>query len=123
MNLIVVKLVSLNVTEKAVWWLYRRLNAIRVVLNNAATSRIMENPAVIPINQQLQICIYVSFCVTISLFLNRFFIIQNYLIKKLRLICYFKFGLRTNQRLYPNLGVRPLWCGDIGRPFQAELMG
>ena len=66
-------------------------------LNNAATSRILVIPAVIRIINNCKF-IYFYICVNISLILNSF-IIQHYLIK-----CYFKFGLRTNQRLYPNLG-------------------
>ena len=47
---------------------------MRVGLNNAATSRLLVNSAVIPINfyKQLQICISIYSCVGISLFLNRF---------------------------------------------------
>ena len=50
------------------WWLYRHLNIIRVGLNNAATSRILDNSAAIPVRRQLQICISdsVYFCVNYS---------------------------------------------------------
>ena len=66
-------ILATNFAEKTVWWLYRRLNVIRVGLNNAATSRILDNPAVIPIRKQLQLFISVYFCVNISLIFNSFY--------------------------------------------------
>ena len=48
--------------------------------------------------------IFVYYC-CVNEFNFDFFKIQHYLIKRYPyLICYFKFGLRTNQHLYPNLG-------------------
>ena len=65
-------------------------------LNNAATSRIVVNSAVI--SYFVNNC---KFVINISLILNTFY---NTALpdKKIYpyLICYLKFGLRTNQRLY-----------------------
>ena len=49
------------------------MNVIRVGINNAATSRILRNPAVIPIRKELQICISVYFHVHISLIWDGFY--------------------------------------------------
>ena len=53
--------------------LYRGLNVICVGLNSAAISWIMDIPVIISLHKQLHICIYVYFCVTISLILNSFY--------------------------------------------------
>ena len=74
-------------------------------LNNAATSRILDNPAVITI--------FINFCKLFILFIfyyykfNVEYFYNTTLSDKQKysyLMCYFKFGLRTNHHLYPNLG-------------------
>ena len=68
-------------------------------LKHAATSRILVNPAVIPIlKTTVNLCLFfvsigLNICYTIAL---------SDKIKYHYLMCYFKFGLITN--IYPNLG-------------------
>ena len=62
---------------------------MREGLNNAATSRILDNPAVIPIHKYV-----------FKYFYNIVYLINRYPCE----VCYFQFGLRANQRLYPFLG-------------------
>ena len=73
-----------------------RLNVTRVGLNNAATSRIHNS-------YFINNCKFVFLFILCQYKFNfDFFIIQQYLIKSLFNLC-FKFGVRTNQRLYHNL--------------------
>ena len=71
------------------------LTAFEYYPRGAAISRIQFNPAVIPIDKQLEMYIY--FCVSIHFILNSFYNTALSDKKKYRyLICNFKFVMRTD---------------------------